>query len=1549
MKKDQSIFQNRTMGVGLIMFAAFFLSSIPLGWTSNVVGNPNFEQEIGSGTGENWDSTNGAVRANAADLAGLGNPIAPPPEGDFALRIPDGSFTFQVDDTIRAGDFVTFSALGQSSAAAGTGGRLKIEFKSINSDGSDTLIDNTSVSSLINNDTAPAGLGNSYVLFNAQGIAPAGTNRVVFVLETVGGGGENTAFDLVQGVVNPANFSAVASKTSVQSGEPVVMHVQFRNPGQDVVENVEIVSSLPSGFNVDFDSARINGQKATVREGSVVITVGNLNPGQTVDVGFIVFAGSGTAPGKSYDFFLHARNNLGALTRVQRILLQVKADPLFDEGTIIGKVFNDMNQNGMQDDGEKGIPSVRLATEEGIVVVTDMDGKYHIPGIKPGRHLVKIDGHTLPQGTIFITEETYLIRTTPGIMSKANFAVLLPPDAIPEEFAEDLSVMVTQGIDLSRPKLDVEMEPRILRVGLGVLEENPVFRFSTNYSEYIKRWYLEVRDPFGQEIWTGFGVGKLPAEVVWEGITENGLVIKPGLYSYQLKVEDEKGRQDWTVLHFFRVLSKTDRESKATTLVEIPPVGDFNIFQDGKQSIPLVAKPTVRVQGKTKPGNKITVNSYPAEVDLNTGYFQSEFYTMPGEQQVVVTATTPEGESTSYQKAMEVEDSMFFMVGLGEQEFGVNMAKGNLDTVGQDDRFKDGFYEDGRLSYYLKGKLKGKFLIESHYDTEEKRSALFTNLDPEAYYPVYGDASSRDYSAQDTRDRFYFLIEMDRSFIKWGSYETEFNDTELATYNRTLSGLKAHYESLDSTPYGDPVKSVKMFWSEATHRPDHNEFAATGGSLYYLRNRNLIEGSEKIRVEIRDKISDTALHGYDMMEGKDYEIDYQEGRILLSRPLSSVTATDTLYTQDLLDGNQVYLVVDYEFDAGFDVSENSNRGIRGYTHFGDHIKIGATGVEDKRPEGDYDLRAVDATFKIGRNTKIVAEYAETKLEGVNHAISYNGGLSFNNIEPIRGPGARERENAFLIKAESKPTEKLELNGYVQAVEPGFSTDRLSSQEGTKKYGVSSLYRFNEYSFFRYRFDHTEVSDSLLPIQDHGVFAPFETIESHIVQAAYDDGLWLAQAEYRHQVTDLPEANLIPTLLSEVPFEDGLAVKLGYHVNERLLPYVKAQTNINGKANHQFGGGVRYEVARDLFAYLEQMVGNLGDSTYFGFEKNMEGGARHYANLRMFDRGIGSKTLTTAMGSSAPLGSKSRIYSEREHSTYNSEEGYADILGINGHMNERWDYAVKFERRHLDNATTRLLDTAAAASLRRSNTINTVTAALAYADGNKFRVRTAWDFRRDSDIVKLWQIAARNSLEYQLTPDLSFQSYLNYGISRFQNPEDTPASFMEFNTGLSYRPLNHDKLNVLARYTYVRDLANDIQFQLGYFPGSAEIDETAHILSMDIAYDLHRYLGLVEKLAYKRAMVDSSVTDSTALNSFLWAHRFNFHVTRKWDLALEYRVLLQGDIAESLQHGALIEVDREFYEYVRLGVGYDFTDFSDDLRKSNSYSSHGPFVRLTGKF
>jgi hypothetical protein len=71
------------------------------------------------------------------------------------------------------------------------------------------------------------------------------------------------------------------------------------------------------------------------------------------------------------------------------------------EGCVVGKVYLDCNQNGIQDqqDGdEPGVGGVRLYMEDGTFMVSDRQGKYSICGVQASTHVLKVDKTTLPAG-----------------------------------------------------------------------------------------------------------------------------------------------------------------------------------------------------------------------------------------------------------------------------------------------------------------------------------------------------------------------------------------------------------------------------------------------------------------------------------------------------------------------------------------------------------------------------------------------------------------------------------------------------------------------------------------------------------------------------------------------------------------------------------------------------------------------------------------------------------------------------------------------------------------------------------------------------------------------------------------------------------------------------------------------------------------------------------------------------------------------------------------------------------------------------------------------
>ncbi len=85
---------------------------------------------------------------------------------------------------------------------------------------------------------------------------------------------------------------------------------------------------------------------------------------------------------------------------------------------------------------DRGIPGVRIASVEGLLIETDQFGRYHLAGIAGGdtgrgrNFILKVDPSTLPPGTVFTTDNPLLRRITPGLPVRFDFGVKLPVEEI---------------------------------------------------------------------------------------------------------------------------------------------------------------------------------------------------------------------------------------------------------------------------------------------------------------------------------------------------------------------------------------------------------------------------------------------------------------------------------------------------------------------------------------------------------------------------------------------------------------------------------------------------------------------------------------------------------------------------------------------------------------------------------------------------------------------------------------------------------------------------------------------------------------------------------------------------------------------------------------------------------------------------------------------------------------------------------------------------------------------------------------------------------------
>lgn len=86
-----------------------------------------------------------------------------------------------------------------------------------------------------------------------------------------------------------------------------------------------------------------------------------------------------------------------------------------------------------------------------------------------------------------------------------------------------------------------------------------------------------------------------------------------------------------------------------------------------------------------------------------------------------------------------------------------------------------------------------------------------------------------------------------------------------------------------------------------------------------------------------------------------------------------------------------------------------------------------------------------------------------------------------------------------------------------------------------------------------------------------------------------------------------------------------------------------------------------------------------------------------------------------------------------------------------------------------------------------------------------------------------------------------------------------------------------------------------------------------------------------KLAWKRGEMHQGRDEGEwfRIQKQLAVFRGRYHLNRLWDGVAEYRIL-EVDEAKDTRQGVLLGIDRHVNDNLKIGVGYSFTDFRDDL-------------------
>ncbi|MDO8445944.1 MAG: hypothetical protein Q7T53_07585 [Deltaproteobacteria bacterium] len=367
----------------------------------------------------------------------------------------------------------------------------------------------------------------------------------------------------------------------------------------------------------------------------------------------------------------------------------------------------------------------------------------------------------------------------------------------------------------------------------------------------------------------------------------------------------------------------------------------------------------------------------------------------------------------------------WILVGLAEGTAGYNTVSGNMESLG-DSGADDKYYDNGRIAFFAKGMIKGKWLLTMAYDSDKKgiknNDSLYGTIDPDKYYTLYGDATQQGYEAASARS-LYLKIERDKFYALFGDFETGLNVTELSRYNRNLNGLKSEMK-------GERF-DFNVFASDTNQAFKKVEIRGEGISgLYDLKSENIVLNSESVTIETRDRFkSEVIISSVTLSRHIDYNIDYDAGTIYFKSPVYS---TDEEF-------NPIYIVVTYE---SFDSSDMSyNYGGRGAVRMLDNrVELGATYVHEGQKGGEGDLTGIDAKLKLNDQTEIRTEYAATDTD-------FDGNES--------------KGSAYLAEMTHR-SEKVNGKVYIREQESEFGLGQQNASEsGTRKIGFDGTYRVDE--------------------------------------------------------------------------------------------------------------------------------------------------------------------------------------------------------------------------------------------------------------------------------------------------------------------------------------------------------------------------------------------------------------------------------------------------------------------------------------------------------
>ncbi|WP_201551486.1 DUF11 domain-containing protein [Psychrobacter sp. DD43] len=810
----------------------------------------------------------------------------------------------------------------------------------------------------------------------------------------------------------------------------------------------------------------------------------------------------------------------------------------------------------------------------------------------------------------------------------------------------------------------------------------------------------------------------------------------------------------------------------------------------------------------------------------------------------------------------------------------------------------DDYSATGRAAMFLKGKVRGDYLLTLAYDSDKKGERLFRDIEPGEYYPVYGDSSAKGFDAQST-SKLYVRLDKGRSFAMYGDLKTQIDNDEgikLGQYNRTLTGVKAQFE--------DSNTRITAFAAETSTSQRVNETRGLGISgPYPLANDfdAVLENSETIEVITRDANNPGRIVRRETLTRfADYEIDPISRSLYLKSPIAS---------QDI-DGNPIYLRVTVEVDEGGE--KYWVGGVAAKRQLTDKITIGGSYINSDDPLNKEELASANTVVKFNDKLKLVAEYAKNKAENPNFEPS-------NQINADKLTGDNAEGDALRIELDYDDKKNTRAKAYHNDTDIGFVTGASPQTAGRTESGIEIIHTLNE--------KKTALKLEGVRTEDHITDASTEGVQASIEQRLSKNIVGEVGVRYYKQEgasRNIQAATDVVDITNDTFANDDI-------INQSAL------SNVSNTEKDIEGTTAR---AR-LTAHLPKLNNSL---VFAEYEQDIEHSSRN----------------ATSIGGETALGNLGRLYARHDlinslsgsYGLDDSEERQRTVVGFDATYMK--DGKVYSEYRLRDAISAREAEAAIGLKnkwyVQKGLTLNTLLERVESLEGEKDSTSTAAGFgveylanenyKASGRLEKRWgdtsdTLLGSAGIAYRYSDEVTLLAKDIYSKVDY---DDGHRTINRFQLGAAYRDYDSNQLDMLAKLEYRLD---------DNATGDDPYQKDAIVWSWSGNYHPTRPLTLSGHYAGKYTEYDAQgiASDNTAHAVYA---RGLYDISERWDIGLQAGTYWNKQ-ANDLAYLVGAEVGYSPMNNLWLSLGYNFMGFEDEDIAYDDTTIEGAYFRLRFKF